>query len=139
MPTGTITAVKTGTGIISAVKSLLAVKDSYDKQHIDLLRTKVQMLVELVESYKEENEKLVIENTELNKKLSTVSISEEFVESKSVLFKRNIDGTYSNIPHCPVCKSHMTSGNPAIPYRCTGCKYISNLKSRNLKSAIPTT
>jgi len=135
-----VTAMKFGTGLILAVKSLLAAKDSYDKQHIDLLRTKTQMLVELVETYKEENENLITENTKLHQELSRVSVSEHFVESRTVLFKRNVDGTYSNIPHCPTCKTHMSSINPSMPYRCNNkdCGYVSSLKGRDLKSALPS-
>ena len=118
------------TPLISAVNELMK-SDSPDKEHIELLKTKNNMLVELIEPFKEENENLIIEVTQLRKQVSEYLNSQNFVEQQGAAFKLNVDGTYSDSPYCISCHSQLPQIGQLIPYMCPvqSCRRVSGIKN----------
>lgn len=125
-------------GLLKSTKELFS-SNKHDKAHIDLLKTKCDMLVQLIEPYKEENESLVIEITELRKQITGDLESKKFVEKQGAAFKLDIDGTYSDSPYCISCHTQLILIGDMIPYSCPiqSCRRMSNIRNnRQLKEIV---
>ncbi len=105
------------------------------KEHVSLLKTKLALLAENIENLQTENSKLIKQNAELQERLLRHEQKENFEEYCGALIKY-IPGTgYSNTPCCPHCKTTLyTIDGNAMPYTCSRCGHISNLRDKELNN-----
>ena len=93
------------------------------REHIALIRDKLQFVAEESIRLKDENSRLFKENEELNHELLRHVTPENFVEKLGVLFKKKGGLGYSEIPYCPVCKTPLSSRNRYDAMWCSHCGF----------------
>ncbi len=105
------------------------------KEHVSLLKTKLDSLSEDIEKIQKENTRLMEENTKLNHKLNRYEKNEKFKEHRGALFELIAGKGYSETPCCPKCKTTLFSTLPSrIPFSCSGCGHVSNLLDKDIES-----
>lgn len=108
------------------------------KEHLALLRSRLEYVKERVEALENENSNLVKRCAELEHQLSRQNIPSEFVEKRGALFKRLAGGVYDETPFCPVCKRSMWCFDGFFPYECSddSCGHKANFKGSELQSVL---
>ncbi len=108
------------------------------KEHVALLRTKLDLLKEQVEKLEAENARLVHRNTELEQQSARQEKAQELVESHGALFKRLPGGGYAETPICPDCHKTMWAFESMFPYECSDdrCGHKANFTGGDLKRVL---
>lgn len=108
------------------------------KEHVALLRSKLEFIQDRVIALEAENARLIGRNAELEQEAVRQAASAQFVESRGALFKRLAGGEYSETPYCPVCHSAMWAFESMFPFECgnQSCKRIAGFKGGELKEVL---
>jgi regulator of replication initiation timing len=109
---------------------------SIHKARIDLLRDRIQAILEEKEALEKENARLKQEIGELRSKVESQSASEEFIEVRDVLAKRKRGGGYNEGVFCPACKKPMSTGGFLNIVQCIPCGFISGVKAHQISTII---
>jgi regulator of replication initiation timing len=124
--------------LISALTHLLA-----ELPISSVLRERVGLLKDQVESLEKRNRQLEQENTDLQSRLRELEISEadracssEFVEHRGALFKRKHDGGYEHAVYCPECHRSAFSMDKFFPYACDKCQWSADFTGRELDEVL---
>ena len=95
------------------------------RERLALLRDQTQALEKENVELKKSVTDLEDRNRNLAAQLKAQARSEEFVERRGVLFKRNPAGGYHEAVYCPICYSTLGTIHPELPYACRkSCGFI---------------
>ena len=123
-------ALKTLAGIIqeAGISSVL-------RERLLLVQDQLKLMQKENVSLKKENARLKKDVKELAIQLEQYSLPEQFVEYRSVLFRKSGD-RYSESPLCPNCKILMSSMESSIPFFCSRCNHSTSLTPSDIPEAI---
>lgn len=88
------------------------------KEHIALLRTKLELLGEQLVALEKKLSAKEAEANGYKEQLARYLVPSEYSEESGALFKRLPSGGYSDTPTCPKCHSAMSSIGGPIPFTC---------------------
>ena len=100
--------------------------------HIELLREQLRLVDKRVAE-------LELENSDLKAKLAGAerkTMTEEFVEYRGALFKRNATGGYHLTVYCPNCRRVAGTIDEHFPYSCAGCRWAVEFTPHDLPDII---
>ena len=88
------------------------------KEHIALLRTKLDLLKEQIVVLERKLSTSETEAQNYKEQLARHLVPSEYAKESGALFKRLPVGGYSDSPYCPVCHSAMSSVGGPIAFTC---------------------
>lgn len=105
------------------------------KEHVALLRSKLDLLKEQVATLEKENLHLLSRNVALENLAARQDRTQELVESHGALFKRLPGGGYAETPICPDCHKSMFAFQSMFPCECSDdhCGHKANFDGKNLQ------
>jgi hypothetical protein len=112
--------------IVDAINKLITERGSAEimSKHLAFIRDQVTALEKENLDLKKQLTELKDLTVSLTSELRAKAHSDELVEHRGVLFKRNPKGGYLQGVYCPHCKGPMATGFSGFPYQCTKCKVI---------------
>lgn len=124
----------------SANKLLLAIGSlptvGVKNAHIDLLKQRLDFVLEDMAHLIKENARLTQENQELENKMAANTAPAEYTEHRGALFKRKPGGGYADQPVCPVCHAAMFSFQNLFEFECGDkhCARAANFTGNDIPS-----
>lgn len=105
------------------------------KEHLSFVQAKLGALKEEIAKREEENADLKARVADLENKLASASILEEFVEERGALFKRRTGGGYQNAVYCPRCRQSASPFPPGEEFNCQ-CGWFSSFTENELPNVL---
>ncbi len=105
------------------------------KEHMAFLQAKLGALKDEVAKREKENSDLIAKVADLEKKLSTFAVAEEFVEKRGALFKLRTSGGYHDTVYCPRCRQSTAPFPPGEEFNCQ-CGWFSSFTERELPDVL---
>ncbi|RJP90947.1 MAG: hypothetical protein C4518_08615 [Desulfobacteraceae bacterium] len=94
---------------------------------------------EIIQHLRDEHNLLKEKNTLLNEKneilqreLKELSIPENFIKYRGVLFSKLPDGRIDECAYCPTCKTPMYSIQEATNFECSRCRFVASFTGEEL-------
>jgi hypothetical protein len=105
------------------------------KEHRSFLQAQLGAAKDDVTKLEKENADLKSKVAELEKKLASALVSEQFVEERGALFKRRAGGGYHSAVYCPSCRQSASPFPPGEEFNCK-CGWFSSFTERELPSVL---
>lgn len=106
------------------------------KEHVELLRAKLDVLKDDVAKLEKENAALKQRVRGLEEAAASAPPPDTFEEEEGALFKRRPGGGYHNAVYCPRCHTSTSPFPPGAEFNCMKCGWFSSFTEGDLPKVI---